>query len=72
MNPASIIVFLILLGLIGLAVRYCLRHGSCDACSGSCGSGHGSGHHCAPTGCSSCSHLEEEKAAVPERFRRKK
>ena len=68
MNPATVIVFLILLALIGLAVRYCMRHGSCDACSGSCGSG----HHCAPTGCSSCSHLEEEKAAVPERFRLKK
>ncbi len=70
MNFATIVVLLILLVLVGLAVRYCMKHGSCDACSGSCGSGHG--HHCAPKGCASCAHLEEEKAAVPERFRLKK
>ena len=71
MNPETIVALLVLIVLVALAVRYCVRNGYCGGnCGGACGGDHK--HHCAPTGCSSCSHLEEEKAEVPERFRLKK
>lgn len=77
MNAVSFVVLGVLVLLFVLAVRYSMSHGSCEACSGSCGSGKrgnagaAKGHVCAAGGCASCAHLAEEKRQVPERFRLK-
>ena len=61
MNAASFVVLGVLVLLFVLAVRYSMTHGSCEACSGSCGHGkcgnrnEGTGRHvCAAGGCASC------------------
>ena len=36
MNTSSAIVLLVILGLLALAIRHIIRHGSCDQCDGSC------------------------------------
>ena len=71
MNTATILVFMLLLILFVLALRYSMSHGSCEACGGSCGSSAGTeaGHSCAAGGCKNCAHLAEEMQEVPERFR---
>ncbi len=62
MNMATIIILLIVIVAAINGIRYSLKHGSCEACSGvSCGVGGKCSGHC-----------KVDESKIPDRFKLKK